>query len=403
MEFLSVHKIAGTPRGRETLMKSTSLGAAWAALLLALPLHAAVAADSPLLRGWYVAPMYAYVNPDNNRLLDAGHGGALAFGYRVSEGFAIELYGVYGRLDREPDPSASATISGGGIGALAFLAGWLDGLYLPFAIGYLQADRQGLGGERYDGLSFETGLGYLFPLSVGRYDFAIRAEGRYRHHNGQDGRLLDEKRSGQQDVLANLGLQLPLGLRPPEPEAEPEPVHIVEAIAVPDSDGDGVPDDRDQCPGTPAGATVDASGCPLPPPPPPCGLAGSDEHRSLQGCAAGEVIVLRGVHFPSDQSELTDAATAILDQVVAELRAHPQIRVEIGGHTDSQGAAAYNLRLSTQRADAVRSHLIAGGVQPERLTVRGYGEDQPLADNETDAGRERNRRVELRVIDPAAE
>jgi OmpA-OmpF porin, OOP family len=378
------------------MIRSSSV-AVWAALLLAPPGHAAVEPDSPLLKGWYVAPMYSHVNPDNDRRLGSGQGGTLALGYRVSEGFALELYGVYGRLDREPVPSASATMRGGGIGALAFIADWLGGLYLPFAVGYLQTDPQGLDGDRYKGLSFEAGLGYLFPLAIGRYDFGVRAEGRYRHHNGQDGRLLDEEKAGVQDTLLNLGVQLPFGLRPLEPEAKPEPVHIVEAIAVPDSDGDGVPDDLDQCPDTPAGVAVDTTGCPPPPLPPPCRPPAPGERVSLQGCGTGDVIVLRGVHFESDRASLSALATAILDEV-----AHPHSRVEIGGHTDSQGSAAYNQRLSADRAEAVRGYLLGEAVYAEQLTVRGYGESQPVADNDSEEGRERNRRVELTVLSAAA-
>jgi OmpA-OmpF porin, OOP family len=381
-------------------MNRSSSAAVSAALLLALPGYAAAESDSPLLKGWYVAPMVSHVNPDNDRRLDSGLGGTLALGYRVSEGFALELYGVYGRLDREPVPSASATMRGGGIGALAFLTDWLDGLYLPFAVGYLQTDSQGLGGDRYKGLSFEAGLGYLLPLAIGRYDFGVRAEGRYRHHNGQDGRLLDEEKAGVQDTLLNLGVQLPFGLRPPEPKPQPEPAHVVEAIAVPDSDGDGVADDRDQCPDTPAGEAVDTTGCP--PQPPPCRPPALGERVSLQGCGTGDVIVLRGVHFESDRASLSAHANAILDEVAAELVAHPQIRVEIGGHTDSQGSAAYNQRLSADRAEAVRGYLLGEAVRAEQLTVRGYGQSQPVADNDSEEGRERNRRVELTVLGTAA-
>ncbi|HLF10962.1 MAG TPA: OmpA family protein, partial [Gammaproteobacteria bacterium] len=76
----------------------------------------------------------------------------------------------------------------------------------------------------------------------------------------------------------------------------------------------------------------------------------------------------------------------------------PNLRAEIGGHTDSNGSDAYNLNLSQQRANSVLTFLAGQGIDRSRLVARGYGEGQPVADNGTDAGRERNRRVEFRVL-----
>ena len=72
--------------------------------------------------------------------------------------------------------------------------------------------------------------------------------------------------------------------------------------------------------------------------------------------------------------------------------------VEAQGHTDSQGSDAYNLRLSQQRAESVREYLVSQGVEPGRITARGYGESQPIASNDTADGRATNRRVTLRII-----
>jgi len=77
----------------------------------------------------------------------------------------------------------------------------------------------------------------------------------------------------------------------------------------------------------------------------------------------------------------------------------PEIRVEVGGHTDSQGDAGYNQKLSEGRARAVRDYLIRRGVAADRLVARGYGENRPIADNATEMGREMNRRVELTAIE----
>ncbi len=406
-------------------MKGMPFKAMWAAGLLAVPCHvAALDADSPLLQGWYVAPMYSHVEPDNDRRLDAGQGATLSVGYRVSEEFALEVYGVYGKLDRQP-VSSSATMSGGGIGALAFLSDAVPGLYLPFAVGYLETDSQALSGSRYKGLSFEAGLGYLLPLSFGRYDFALRAEARYRHNNGQDSDDLGEvAKPGLEDALFNLGLQLPLGRRsapPVEPAVAVVPVLPACSDGV-DNDGDGLvdypndpgcssasDDDERDPPQCSDGRDNDGDGLIDYPDDPGCSSAQDDdetdpcktpvpgERVSLLGCGTGDVIVLHGVNFEHDQARLTVNAQSILDQVVSELSRYPDIQIEIGGHTDSVGSDAYNQRLSERRAASVVDYLSGEGIARDRMSAAGYGEAQPVADNETAEGRERNRRVELKI------
>ena len=110
-------------------------------------------------------------------------------------------------------------------------------------------------------------------------------------------------------------------------------------------------------------------------------------------------VSLQGVKFRYDSAELTDESRAILDRVAATLRkqtAHN--RLEVAGHTDSQGDPAYNLRLSQRRAETVMKYLISRGVDARQLKARGYGGVQPIADNSTWAGLVSNRRVELREI-----
>jgi outer membrane protein OmpA-like peptidoglycan-associated protein len=107
-------------------------------------------------------------------------------------------------------------------------------------------------------------------------------------------------------------------------------------------------------------------------------------------------VVLRGVNFEFDKAVLTAESSQILDRVAASLIAHPEVKVEVAGHTDSDGSAAYNLKLSDRRAKAVRDYLIKKGVPASQLTAHGYGESQPIADNKTVEGRAENRRVELK-------
>ena len=150
-----------------------------------------------------------------------------------------------------------------------------------------------------------------------------------------------------------------------------------------DSDGDGVVDRLDKCPNTPKGVKVDATGCPL------AKKLFQEEKASL---------VLEGVNFETNSAVLTAGSTAVLNKVVASLKAWPNVRVEVAGHTDSVGRAAYNKTLSEKRAESVRAFLAAAGIGGSRLEANGYGEEMPIADNSTKAGKAANRRVELKKL-----
>jgi len=146
-----------------------------------------------------------------------------------------------------------------------------------------------------------------------------------------------------------------------------------------DGDKDGVCDGIDQCPGTPEGLQVDEAGCP-------------------RAYKIEKELVLVGVTFASSQATLTGGSPQELDKVVESLKALPHVKLEIQGHTDSQGARAFNTTLSENRAKAVMDYFISKGISPNRLTARGYGPDKPIGDNNTAAGRAQNRRVELKRL-----
>jgi OOP family OmpA-OmpF porin len=170
-----------------------------------------------------------------------------------------------------------------------------------------------------------------------------------------------------------------------------------------DSDGDGVPDSRDRCPGTAAGAKVDQYGCELDGdgdgvvdrldkcPNTPKGVP-----VDSSGCELAVEYELEGINFEFDSAKLTAGSKATLDAAVKIMTRHADVKVEIAGHTDSQGNAEYNMGLSERRAKAVEDYLIAHGAKDANMTVKGYGETQPVADNGTEEGRAANRRVELR-------
>ena len=137
------------------------------------------------------------------------------------------------------------------------------------------------------------------------------------------------------------------------------------------------------------------------------GLAMLAQARKLaaeaEACAPAkpkEIVVLKGINFAFNSAELTPESKKILDENrdVARLKGEPDIRVEIAGHTDSIGSDAYNQQLSERRAKAVVDYLVSKGVDPKRLKAVGYGKKQPVATNDTEAGRAQNRRVELQVF-----
>ncbi|HEX6944188.1 MAG TPA: PKD domain-containing protein [Gemmatimonadaceae bacterium] len=109
-------------------------------------------------------------------------------------------------------------------------------------------------------------------------------------------------------------------------------------------------------------------------------------------------VVLEGVHFQTNKATLLPESSQILDRVAESLIAHPDVKVEVGGHTDSDGSESYNLKLSQKRANTVRDYLVKKGVPASQLTARGYGEVQPVADNVTPEGKATNRRVELKAM-----
>jgi OOP family OmpA-OmpF porin len=144
----------------------------------------------------------------------------------------------------------------------------------------------------------------------------------------------------------------------------PAPVVAVTPL---DSDGDGVPDDIDQCPGTPAGARVNDVGCWL---------------------MAGDTVL-----FDFDSANIND--TSLLEAALVILNENPEMTGEVKGFTCSIGPEDYNQMLSERRANAVRDWFIQNGIAPERIRAMGYGETNPIASNDTEEGRRQNRRVEL--------
>lgn len=194
------------------------------------------------------------------------------------------------------------------------------------------------------------------------------------------------------NVVANLGVAYLFGS---SAKAEPAPK---------DSDGDTVVDSADQCPNTPAGVAVDANGCAL-----DSDKDGVPDHLDQcpdtdprfkvdeNGCELTlkqEVSVEMNVNFATGSTELTPESDVDVTRLADFLKKYPATQAELEGHTDSQGASSFNKQLSQDRAESVRQAVLAkGGIDAARIKAVGYGEDNPIADNSTEQGRQANRRV----------
>lgn len=152
---------------------------------------------------------------------------------------------------------------------------------------------------------------------------------------------------------------------------------------------------------------------PAPPPPPPVVVeeepldivmeAPVDEEPTLEELEARNIAALENDQLPAiyvdvDSVELTQTSLNELDALVTALNTFPDVHIEIRGHTDSTGPAAYNQRLSERRAARVYRHLVDKGIDPVRLKTMGFGEDMPVADNDTEEGRAQNRRIDFLII-----
>ncbi|MDT0633930.1 OmpA family protein [Spectribacter hydrogenoxidans] len=341
-----------------------------------------VAADVPTTdrSGPYLNVLPFAFFPDDNRQTDgtASDGVALGFGWHLRDQFDVEVQAFRTVIEtKDLNIPGFTDFYQYGIGVdlryrLLRGQGWT-----PYGLIGVGAVHNDVVPDSADdtGAFGNVGLGFV-TAELGGYALRIRGEGRYIHDDYEFG-----SESGMDDWRLSLGVEIPLGSRVVEKEVVREVVREKQVIKevpakITDTDGDGVPDQNDRCPDTLRGLRVDSRGC-------------AEQNQTLR---------LDGVTFALNSARLTPEAQGTLDRVVRALRGQPTLRVEIAGHTDSTGSASYNQNLSQERAASVRSYLVSAGIDAFRLVARGYGETQPVASNETEYGRARNRRVEFRVL-----
>ncbi len=109
---------------------------------------------------------------------------------------------------------------------------------------------------------------------------------------------------------------------------------------------------------------------------------------------------IEGISFKAGSAELVPSSLSTLDKTIAALKKNSKAKVEIEGHTSSEGGEEYNQKLSEDRANSVRAYMIKKGIAQDRVTAVGYGYSRPKASNDTEAGRKQNRRIEVRITNP---
>lgn len=255
--------------------------------------------------------------------------------------------------------------------------------YIAVGAGNLHYDTPG-GLKGHDNIFEEAGLGAFIKLwenGDASSSFSLKPDIRVRWDDaGPTGHLRDYLYTVSFVFSFGPGTKPPPAPAPPPPPPPPPQTQPAPppppVTAIPDSDGDGVPDNIDRCPNTPHGVAVDEFGCPR---------KGS--------------IVLEGVTFETNSAILTPDSRPVLNEVADGMTKHPRLKVQLQGYTDATGSDRYNLTLSDKRANSVREYLISQNVKPEQLTARGFGKANPVASNATPAGRAKNRRVVMKVLE----
>ena len=346
---------------------------------------------------YIVVDLFAVQHEERIPDRELGFGGRIGAGSVFSRSDRFSTAIEFGLLANPIEGDAGGNQSGIMIDLVHHMA--LGGLN-PYFFGGIGGIKENIGPVDKVFTAFEVGAGLLFDVAGWNARAGLSAMS-----------VRDDELRADHDAFVDYRFNVGLlfgGAAEPAPAAAAAPARAV------DSDGDGLADGADACPATPAST---ADGCP---PAAPVVQADSDDDGVAdsadacpgtlgglkvdeKGCVVETVggeaqsIVLKGVTFLPGSATLTEDAKGVLETAAAALSGQKSLEVELGGHTDSQGKDAANLALSQKRADSVRQYLVGKGIDGGRMTAKGYGETQPIADNNTPAGRAENRRVEFKI------
>jgi len=409
--------------------RRTGLACAAASLLLCAAAEAQQYSDPAPLPTWYIGPGAGLGIPDSVRESDNGTNFEIVAGRVFGDALAIELnFSSVKFAGNSGGPDTELT--GYGVDLVLGLPDYGSPAFL-LGFGSMSQD---IGGASQSDTYGNLGLGLYMPFSFGGELW--RLEGRYQPI------FADEV---VEDVRVNLAVLFTFGRKPPpEPEL---PVEVADADGdgvgdasdrcpdtprwvrpdafgcTPDSDSDGVDDSRDECPEGGHTGAVEATGCEPKPAASsnaetvaPDAMADADHDGVVDavdtcphtgaglkvdanGCVEPEAMMMGNLHFDTMSARLTGDGYTMLRAIAAALKASPTMTLEVGGHADSTGGPQLNRDLSMERAETARNFLTYLGVDESRLTVKAYGESQPLKDNATRESRAYNRRVQFRRTD----
>ena len=366
--------------------------------LAAFP-HLVQARENPDAGQWFLSPLGAMMDSPGDYDIGSMTGGGIGIGYGLTDSLAGEV----SYLTWDGDDGDGNTVWVTGFWSLPRASKSFQPMVL-LGGGRTKFDPSGAGSDSR--AQFFGGFGAFGDLGE---RFSWRADFRAVKTDGAG--AVDP--FGQIGITVFLGEVSPYSLRDSDGDGVPDindkcpdtppgvPVDEDGCAFPPDSDGDGVADDRDACPDTPAGVAVDDRGCPLD----SDGEGVPDYRDKCPDTRAGAMVDEDGCYahpeepitftilFDTDKSEIRADQEATIRRGLEMLRKYPITDAVIEGHADWRASQAYNQPLSEHRAESVRDYLVAGGIDPDRLTTAGYGELRPVADNRTPEGLQHNRRA----------
>ena len=383
----------------------------FAAVSLFLIVSVAVNAQAgQVAEAFTVSPLIGYhvFEGDQNTADDYSFG--LAVGYNVSQRWGVEFDARYTQTQVVLPGLDDSDLDVWSFGLNALYHFNPKGQFVPYFL-------VGMGGMTFDAEDFHYDEDFMLNWGLGAKIFlsksvALRLDARHIADLHSDRVFDHQNKSSDTDhnLIASAGLVWQFG-------------GVTPTDAPLDSDGDGVTDDRDKCPGTAPGIAVDAVGCPpyqpkpkavpapAPPPEPAPVVDGDDDGDGVpnsrdrcpntpkgvtvdeNGCAIKFTLYLE---FDFDKAEIRPEYAGKLGEAADFIGKYPDAKFLLSGHTDSIGTESYNVELSKRRATAVLDYLVANfSIDKARLLARGYGEAVPVADNGSEEGRQKNRRVEI--------
>lgn len=376
------------------------ISASVAALMAA---SVAVADDVNSQAGFVTAVSGGIIDPDSGRGLDTGRFGDVSVGYRFGPKWEIAAAYLAASMNNDEGVSPAEIDPGWELDMRYHFSNGATQPYLALGLSDFRYD--------YDHSRNDVEGDTVLSAALGVKAFASAST----FVNGEIKQVLD---SQEGDTLISLGIGRlfgqastpvyePASKPAPAPVVAPEPETVVAAPAAPfiDSDKDGVEDKNDNCPATPIGVEVGSNGCALdddkdgvPNYKDECPNTAAGARVDNGGCAIEfvnqkETLQIR-VAFDTNSANLRPGSNTEIKKAADFLATYDEATLVIEGHTDNTGSAAYNKSLSQKRADAVRQVLISTfNIDPSRVTAAGFGEERPIADNTTAAGRQTNRRV----------